>query len=389
MTSVPLSPVDYLFTGPESQPITFAFYFPQRLDVDRLRISLNEALALFPILRSRLWAVSDYEYEFSIADDGLVFESGESAADFPETAGIERFVTPVESAPEQPLTRISLLRVPPGGTVLGVSVSHALVDGFSYFHFLSSWARSTRGERVLAPYLDRSLLFPAPAAKLSKTKVTAEMIFSDCGLFLDAPRRSHLKTAGPAPIARTFIADEEINDELQRMRREQNAAFTRNDAIVAKLWKEWGADGHHQTFVTCPFDFRGTLTGLPRNFFGCALSFASATIAADALQKASPAELALLVRNAVGRMKNESILKSLGTLDSFRCQQGTTAMAQIHLRHPRSGLIVTNLTRMPIKDIDFGSGPPLRFLTHVDMAGGAAILPAAGGVEVLVAPPPS
>ena len=63
-------------------------------------------------------------------------------------------------------------------------------------------------------------------------------------------------------------------------------------------------------------------------------------------------------------------------------------MEKIHLRHPQHGMIVTNLSRLPVRDIDFGSGAPAHFLTYAEVPGSAAILPAATGAEVLVIPPP-
>ena len=52
-------------------------------------------------------------------------------------------------------------------------------------------------------------------------------------------------------------------------------------------------------------------------------------------------------------------------------------------------MIVTNLTRLPIRDLDFGFGPPTDFLAYVDVRGSAAILPAENGVEIMAAPPMS
>jgi hypothetical protein len=74
-------------------------------------------------------------------------------------------------------------------------------------------------------------------------------------------------------------------------------------------------------------------------------------------------------------------------LDGLRRQKGLAALEHVHLRHPRHGLIVTNLTRMPIKDIDFGFGAPVDFSTYVEVRGSAAILPAEGGSEVIVVRP--
>ncbi len=59
-------------------------------------------------------------------------------------------------------------------------------------------------------------------------------------------------------------------------------------------------------------------------------------------------------------------------------------MEKVHLRHPQHGLIVTNLTRLPLRDIDFGSGAPADFRAYAEVRGSAAILRAKEGVEVLV-----
>ena len=50
-------------------------------------------------------------------------------------------------------------------------------------------------------------------------------------------------------------------------------------------------------------------------------------------------------------------------------------------------MIVTNLTRMPIRDLNFGSGTPIDFLAYAEVASSAAILPGENGVEILVVPP--
>lgn len=64
-------------------------------------------------------------------------------------------------------------------------------------------------------------------------------------------------------------------------------------------------------------------------------------------------------------------------------------MEEIHLRHPDHGIIVTNLTRLPLRDIDFGFGAPVGFLAYAEVWRSAAILPANKGVEVLVVHPPN
>jgi len=134
MNPFSLGPVDYIFTGIGSQPITFAFSYQKLIDPEALKKSLTAVLDYFPVIQSQLHKISESDYEYRITPDGLVFEVNESKSPFHDSDRIEQYVIPVDSIPGKPLTRISLNQTP-NGSVLAVSVSHALVDGFSYFHF--------------------------------------------------------------------------------------------------------------------------------------------------------------------------------------------------------------------------------------------------------------
>ena len=387
MNSLMLTPVDYVFTGIGSQPITFAFYYPDYLDLKVLEYSLKRTLEYFPLLSSQLTQISENEYQYSLREDGLTFEASESASAFKDSDKIERYITPVNSAPGQPLTRITLTRNPQG-SVLAVSISHALVDGFSYFHFLSSWARISRGENFIQPSLDREMFVKYQTG--TTEQITPDQLYTRCGLFYtDQPRNQQ---SGHSPHEKIFISDETIRITLEEIKQDQQVSFTANDVITAMLWKKylplWNQKGDYpQTYITCPFDFRRALTDFPKNYFGCALCFATASIDLQSLRKSSLGELALLIRNSITRMKNDYILNSVQTLENFRRQHGMLSMENIHLRHPLSGMIVTNLTRLPIADLNFGSGVPAGFLTYAEVSRSAAILPASGGVEIIIAHP--
>lgn len=387
MNVFPLSPVDHIFTGVGSQPITFAFSYNNRLEPELLKKSLNETLHYFPILRSKLTKISETDYAFHISEDGLTFDVIESNAAFEEAGSIEQYIIPVSSIEGKPLTKITLTQTP-GGSVLAVSISHALVDGFSYFHFFSAWARTCKGEPIIKPSLQRDVLL----SNLNKSEkiITSNDIYTDCGLFYGG-KRSKLQD-GPVQEERFFVSKDTIKSILEDTKNEPGISLTENDIITALLWQKyipmWSKENKNQnTYVTCPFDIRRALNGLPRNYFGCALNFVTASIDFNGLLEASVGELAILVRNSVRKVKNDYILRWLGTLESLRKQKGLDAMEKIHLRHPHHGIIVTNLTRLPIRYLDFGNGAPIDFLSYVDVLGGAAILPAEKGVDIYVAHP--
>ena len=180
MKPIPLSPIDYVFTGAGSHPITFAFAYEGTLDPAHLRVSLEKTLVHFPLLRSKLIRVSGEAYAFLPAGGGLSFETSRSAETFADTGDLDQFVSPVASTEGEPLTRIKLTQTP-GGSVLGVSISHALVDGFSYFHVLSSWARIAQEQRILEPAHQRESLIPEPPRL--QGPITPGDVLARCGLF--------------------------------------------------------------------------------------------------------------------------------------------------------------------------------------------------------------
>jgi shikimate O-hydroxycinnamoyltransferase len=382
-----LNPIEHIFTGVGSQPITFAFSYSATLDPEVLRRGLADTLISFPMVKSQLKKATDSEYAFHHTDAGLTFDVAQTDREFQRSRRVEDYVTPASSSEGQPLTRIALSQTPKG-SVLAVSMSHALADGFSYFHFLSSWARSCRGARILPPSMDRGSfpLTPRPGAE----EISAREIRDNCGLFYEGARSG--APAGPGDSECYFISDEEIRSHMGLTGQSRGSSLTENDVITALLWQKcltaWiSAESNPDTYVTCPVDFRRIMPGFPRSYFGCALCFATASIDLTGLARASVAELAVRVRAAVNGIRSPYISASMDTLDRLRRHKGLAAMEQVHLRHPRHGMIVTNLTRMPIRDVDFGFGAPSDFSAYVEVRGSAAILPAEGGVEVMVVRP--
>ncbi|MEJ2737540.1 MAG: hypothetical protein P8189_28955, partial [Anaerolineae bacterium] len=65
-------------------------------------------------------------------------------------------------------------------------------------------------------------------------------------------------------------------------------------------------------------------------------------------------------------------------------QRGLTAMEEIHVRHPQHGMVVTNISRLPIQSLDFGAGIPIAFQALPSTDRGVAILPAEDGVDIRI-----
>ncbi|HSG81150.1 MAG TPA: acyltransferase [Gemmatimonadota bacterium] len=385
MTIIPLTPIDHIFTGVGSYPIEFVFAYDGELDADRLGASLRSVVEHFPPLSSRLVRLSETAYGLQPAHDGLEFQVVTSDAPLDLAANAYDFLNPVDTTEGQPLARLKLTHTP-RGSVLGVSISHAVVDGFSYFYFLSSWARLYHDKPFHPPSHQRELLIPTVA---ERDPLTPDDLLAEAGAFW-AERRSQVDRQHLA-WETIQLPRQRMNELLQEGQRDVDVRLSHNDVITAHLWRkyvpQWSAPEDGDAYISCPVDFRRALRPFPPTYFGCAVSLATDRVAHDQLAEASLGQLALKVRAAVARVDRDYVERANRALETLRQQQGLPVLERLHVIHPHSGLLVTNLSRLPVNEIQFDAGPPASFAILTPAERGAVVLPAADGVEVRICLP--
>jgi omega-hydroxypalmitate O-feruloyl transferase len=383
--SIPLSPIDHVFTGRGSYPIEFVFSYDGELDEARLRQSLAQAVEVFPPASSRL-VRRDGAFGLEPSPDGLAFSTAESEIGFLAADDRTLFLDPVATFEGEPLTRVRLTRTPQG-SVLGVSQSHAVGDGFSYFHFLSCWSRLFRGEPFEPPSHERRRLIPS--AEADDGEPTPSSVLRDTGLFWQG-RRAAVQ-GGPLRWERHQLSRARLKEILGEAQRDSPVRLTHNDAVSAWLWREsaasWGAEAQDDTYLSCPVDHRRLLPELPATYFGNAVVLATVESTIGALGAAPLAELAQRVRAAVSAVDEARVRRSLGAIDRLRRLKGVAVLEECHVMHPQRGLLVTNLSRLPVREIDFGAGPPTAFDILTAVPRGAVVLPAPDGLDVRVCLP--
>jgi shikimate O-hydroxycinnamoyltransferase len=384
--TIPLSPIDHIFTGAGSYPIEFVFAYSGELDFDALRASLEATLEHFGPLRSRLVRTSDASYGLAASDDGLVFDVTNLDEPLDLAINAYDFLSPVDTVEDEPLTRIRLTHTPVG-SVLGVSISHAVVDGFSYFHFLSSWARAHNGKPFHPPSHERELLIPE--ASTDSPGLDPAAVLAGSGTFWADKR----KTIDRSQLAWDTISftREAMNELLRQGQKDVDVRLSHHDVITAHLWRtylsEWTSSDDGEAYISCPVDFRRRMKPFPLTYFGCAVSLATDSIAYDELMTAPLGALALNVRSAIASIDPDYTIRALHTLERLRLQEGLSALEEVHVIHPRSGLLVTNLSRLPVNEIAFDAGPPTGFAILTPTERGAVVLPADDGVEIRVCLP--
>ncbi len=377
-----------MFTGAGSYPIEFVFAYGGVMDEGKVRRALDETVARFPPVRSKLVKLTGDSYGLEPSEDGLAFSSGLCDESFEGLENADVFLDPVRTEEGGPLTRIKLTRTP-GGSVLGVSMSHAVADGFSYFFFLASWARTFRGESGPEPVHRRELLIPELAAELER--VTAADVLRDSGVHWVGRRREIRRDA--LSWERRSVSREEAEELVREARGSGEGRFSFNDVLAARLWRDcvssWSTgEARDETMLACPVDFRRMLGSLPPTYFGCAVCLATAVLDGNSLMDASLGELASLTRSAVAKVDDERIWSGLRTLEALRRQEGLPTLERSHVVPP-GGLLVTNLSRLPVEDMRFDAGPPVGFEILTPAERSAVILPADDGFEIRICHPGS
>jgi shikimate O-hydroxycinnamoyltransferase len=267
-----------------------------------------------------------------------------------EPQALRELLPRLEMGMGQPLLAARLTQSP-SGSVLGVTLAHAVADGYSFFTFLRSWSRTLLGRSVEPLPWARSPLGGeelAPSAALAPDDVWRRTGFSWC------PPRRTLDTPQPASFGGRLVPPEPRSLS-------GGAPLFDNDLLCAWLI-QMHADalaGPEGLSVVLPVDYRRSLGGLAQNYFGNAIRGAPLRLTRRELG-GTISELAARIQEAA-----RSVLDERGARDSIACldrlgrEQGPRVFEELHLVDPSEGLLVTNVSRLPFGMLDFGRGPPV------------------------------
>jgi hypothetical protein len=112
----------------------------------------------------------------------------------------------------------------------------------------------------------------------------------------------------------------------------------------------------NQVIVRCPVDYRKTID-IGKNYFGNAVRDAISFFDSDELEQLSMTSVIRRIQQSVRSIDKRSIEQSLTALDIFRRGNGVDGFKELGC----PGLLVSNLSKFPIQQIDLGSGAPTGF----------------------------
>jgi hypothetical protein len=261
------------------------------------------------------------------------------------------------------------------------------VDGFSYFLFLTTWSRIHRKMPFNKPELNREILTPKMA---NNTKdIDVESIFHKTGFALSKI---------PRPANDDRVEWEIIDFKKQEIDKLYNEACAQtdvrlsvNDILSAHLWKQItqtqsqfkSPDTLYS--LSCAYDYRRVFPNISPLYFGNAIRAASIRLSEEKIKSSSVADLALALNRAVRAIDAKACEESLECLEQLRISKGLEVLENFHVADPETGFLVTNLSRLPVLELDFGMGAPKDFRILTPARNTAVVLPLRDGLRVQIA----
>lgn len=346
MKKCDISQIDTIFAN-GSYPIEFLIYYRSKLDTEKIRSVLD-------ILSSSFWPM------FGRYNAGVIHFTDYSEEDcFDETVTDEEFTMEdtnkniyekySHSIPTD-LNSLFLLKILQykNGTVLIPKLNHLAGDGYSYFYFLSVLsalylenndpAKQQILNRAYKPHHHRTVLkdfhFNGVQKKLSQDyeNLTIE--------FMNIPRSS----------VRTMIKD---------IASDHNQTVSTNDILSAMVLQKYSEVQpgllENDVQLTIPMDVRMKIKEYGSKFFGNALMFCVTNFEKKDFKEITIENTAIEIRKCMPAVSKESYIEYLNNIEAFIDGEQTEKLRPYD---PEKGCLVTNLSLMPVKKLDFGTGPP-------------------------------
>lgn len=366
-----------LVNGTFATPRTF--YYRQTLDDDALQDSLRRTLAHYPLLTGRLERDTDGGLSVVCGDAGAVFEVSHSDHAMPDHGpdrrvgrDLRRYVRSVNPfrvvGHDTPLLTVKVTHMRGGGSVLGVSINHSVVDGAGYLGFLLHWSGVHAGQDRPAPPYDRSVIDglaeearPAPDDP-QYAVVTGRQKF---GFFWTVNARArHVRTLTVRFTAREVLALREAARDGQDRDR---APASSGDALGAHLWRVLGAlrdrapDAEERLGIVV--GLRETLKErLADDYGGNAVSNTTAVLPSRELREEPLAHAVQAVRTAVDRVTVARVCQETAFLDAQRrAGRSGRVLSRMALDAFEGTVALNNVSRLPVYAVEFGAGRPFWF----------------------------
>jgi len=346
MKKINISQVDALFSN-GSYPIEFLFCYRDAFDTDKMRQDLRG-------LSSSFWPL------FGEFGDGTIFFNGYREEDYFAEETVDQEID-IPGMRENGFESYSRFRSPElkklfflkairfkNGLVLIPKMSHLAGDGYSYFFFLTALASLSRPSPIpLKSSLMKSLFKPH-----HRRTILREFSFRGVDL-------------GPPPHADRFVLESETipRKDVQSVIREVASSgslrISTNDILSALAIKRlvgrrsegWG----EKVGLTIPIDVRRHIRAYGPRFFGNGILLHTLQFNKAHLEHSPSRDIAFEIRRSMPALSKNMYTDYLTGLERILSEG---RLDEFKPFDPGSGCLVTNLSRLPVDKLDFGTGRP-------------------------------
>jgi hypothetical protein len=346
MKEIKISQVDALFSN-GSYPIEFLFYYNDSFDTKRIRKALKALSNIFwpvfgeykdGVIFFKKYCEEDYYDEVSLLEEFNTYGLKENAMEI-----YERFHLP-------DLKKLFFLKVLlfKKGMALIAKMNHIAGDGYSYFYFLSFLAMLSR-----ANFVPLRLIFMNSFLK-PHHKRTILRDFNFKGIEL-----------------KPFVHKERFSIEFEEISREKVREFVKevanfsgirisfNDFLSAiaikKLVRIQEKVLKDEVDLTIPIDVRQQIEEYGPRFFGNGIMLHTIKFKKDEIIDSSLEELSIKIRESMPLLSKEKYINYLESLERII---SNGEIEKFKPFEPERGCLVTNLSKLPVSQLDFGKGAP-------------------------------
>lgn len=342
------SRIDQIFSTTTALDPELAFFFPNGLSRGALEEGLDKLSQAWAILGAS-WAIDGGRAVFDIpAKLSLPIEHARFGR--PDAVDSASFLTALRpqlsKLGEAPLVRIKVSDVD-GGTWLCVRFSHVLGDGYSLGLFIHSWAAVNRGLTVPDPVHVRGVL------NVEASPWTNPEQFTQLTGLRVAEGKSRAWTGGEVAWNFHRWTQKDFQAALEREAANAGVQLFPNEWLCGYFLTEHLRKAGKDCQLGVPIDFRRFRRDVGFQYLGNAIGFASIQVA---YQETLPTVgfVGTAIGQAIRKARGEWIPSYLAALESLFVQYGPEAASLIPLFDGDSRVLVTNLSRLPMAQYDFG-----------------------------------
>jgi shikimate O-hydroxycinnamoyltransferase len=348
--------------------------FKKGFDVALAERALGETLKHYPLVAGRMKKDTQGQVFIEGNDAGIDFRVYRCKGPLPYGEhnpigdDIKQFYEPLMMpwqviGRDTPFLQVAVHEFDDGGILMSTREVHSVFDGTSIIEFLLNWSKVCRGQSFTPCSFERGELIKAGQTDIDTTGFDVYRPFSSIGHSLSLLARFAWRSLTDMENERFRIPADVIQGWKTQARADlpATAKISTGKLLTAYVLRAISPQMPHGVprKVGMPMDMR-FISGspVPRNYFGNALHPVGFELSEDDLAQKSLAELAEQCSPSPDQLTPEMITKCLTLVERFRQKKALWKLMNKHgVDTLDAGIIINNVSLLPIYDIDLGRGP--------------------------------